>query len=57
MLVWNYLLGRTSSLGDKPANPLHSLRGWLVMTLWSLLSAGWITIPAGAVAGYLLRRR
>jgi hypothetical protein len=56
-LVWNYLLGHTSSLGDKPSNPLESLAGCLVMTFWSLLIVGWLTVPAGAVVGFLLARR
>jgi hypothetical protein len=56
-LVWNYLLGHTSSLGDTPSGPLESLAGCLVMTFWSLLIVGWLTVPAGAVVGFLLARR
>jgi hypothetical protein len=56
-LVWNYLFGQTSSLGDKAADPLDSLTGSLVMTFWSLLFAGWLTVAAGTVVGFLLTRR
>jgi hypothetical protein len=56
-LVWNYLLGHASSLGDKPADPLQSIGGSFVMAFWSLLIAGWLTVPAGAIVGFLLARR
>ena len=56
-LVWNYAIGQTSSLGDRSTNALESLAGAFIMTFWSLLIAGWLTVPAGAVVGFLLARR
>ena len=53
-LVWHYLQRHTSSLGDKPVDPLQSFAGSLVMAFWSLLIAGWLTVPAGAIVGFLL---
>jgi hypothetical protein len=56
-LIWNYLSGQTSSLGDKHAGPLDGLAVSLIMTFWSLLLAGWLTVAAGAVVGFLLAHR
>lgn len=46
-----------SSLGEPPLNLLAGLAGALVLSLGSLLLFGWVTVPAGALAGALLGLR
>lgn len=55
-IVWAYASGERSSLGDRTVNPLEGLWGALVYAYLSILLAGWITIPAGGIAGWVLGR-
>jgi len=52
--LWRYLIGGKSSLGDTPADPVQAIAGSLALAFISLLAAGWLTVPAGALAGWLL---
>ena len=52
--------GCTGSLGDAPMNPLQAIPGAAVLSLWSLVFFGIVTVPFGALAGLALavvRRR
>jgi hypothetical protein len=51
------LFGTTSSLGEPPMNPFQGLAGAAVFSAWSLFLFGWVTIPAGALLGWLMIRR
>lgn len=46
--------GTTSSLGEPPMNPIQGLAGAAVFSAFSLYIYGWLTIPAGALLGYLM---
>jgi hypothetical protein len=52
----SYVWGGPSSLGDEPLGPFGALRASLVLSLGSLLATGWLTVPAGALAGLALGR-
>ncbi len=53
--AWILLSGGTgSSAGDDTLNPISGLLGALVLSLWSVIFMGWITIPAGALVGAVL---
>lgn len=49
--------GTTSSLGEPPMNPVQELGGAAVFSGFSLFLFGWVTIPAGALLGWLMIRR
>lgn len=49
--------GTTSSLGEPPMNPVQGLAGAAVFSAWSLFLFGGVTIPAGALLGWLMIRR
>ncbi|MBK1649352.1 hypothetical protein [Rhabdochromatium marinum] len=49
--------GTTSSLGEPPMTPFQGLAGAAVFSGWSLILFGWVTIPAGALLGWLMIRR
>lgn len=54
-LYLEYLwLGTTSSLGEPPMDPLQALLGAAAFSLFSLFLFGWLTIPAGALLGWLI---
>lgn len=50
-------LGTTSSLGEAPMNPLQGLAGAAVFSAFSLALLGWLTIPTGALLGWLMIRQ
>lgn len=45
--------GCTGSLGDSPANPLVALVGAAGFSFFSLIALGWLTVPIGAVLGWV----
>ncbi len=49
--------GTTSSLGEPPMNPVQGLIGAAVFSAFSLFLFGWVTIPVGALLGWLMIRR
>jgi hypothetical protein len=49
--------GTTSSLGEPPMNPVQGLAGAAVFGAWSVFLLGWVTIPVGALLGWLMIRR
>lgn len=53
-ILWNWATGSTSSLGEAPLDPIDGLWGCLVLSAWSLLLVGWITVPAGALVGFAI---
>jgi hypothetical protein len=55
-IVWSYAIGERSSLGDRMMNPLEGVPGCFVFALWSILLMGWLTVPAGGIAGWMLGR-
>lgn len=57
LIVGQWLGGARSSLGERTLGPLEGVVGALVMSLWSLLLAGWLTVPVGAAIGVALGRR
>jgi hypothetical protein len=44
----------TNSLGDGPMGPVDALWAAALYSLFSLLFFGWLTVPAGALAGALV---
>jgi hypothetical protein len=56
-IIWNYLRGRALFPGGTPVGPIEGLRASLVYAFFGLLLTGWLTVPAGAIAGWLLARR
>jgi hypothetical protein len=53
-IVYHYANGAQSSLGEPTLNPVEGLGGSLLFSLGSWLLVGWITVPVGALAGWLL---
>jgi hypothetical protein len=47
---------QVGSLSEAPLDPLLGFFAVTVLTLFSLVAYGWITLPYGMVAGYLLVR-
>jgi hypothetical protein len=56
-VVWTYLRGRVLFPGGKPVGPIEGLPVSLVYAFFGLILTGWLTVPAGAIAGWLLARR
>jgi hypothetical protein len=56
-VVWTYLRGRTLFPNSKPVGPIEGLGVSFVYAFFGLILTGWITVPAGAIAGWLLVRR
>jgi hypothetical protein len=49
-----YITGQpVSSLGEPPMGLLHGIWGASVFSFFSLLAFGWVTIPLGAMIGWL----
>lgn len=46
-----YLAGVKGSLGEETIDPINGLWASLVYSLLSLVGLGWLTVPAGALAG------
>lgn len=53
-IVWSYVSGARSSLGDRTLNPLEGLGACFVYGGLSLLFTGWLTVPAGGMVGWIL---
>ncbi|MBI3813255.1 MAG: hypothetical protein HY279_02140 [Nitrospinae bacterium] len=49
--------GCKSSLGEPPADPLSALVGAIGLTFFSLIFYGWVSVPAGALAGLFIALR
>jgi hypothetical protein len=49
--------GCRGSLGEAPVDPVHALAGAGGLALWSLILAGPLSLPTGAVIGALCIRR
>jgi len=56
-VVWTYLRSRPMFPGGKPVGPIEGLSVSLVYAFFGLILTGWLTLPAGAIAGWLLARR
>ena len=56
-VVWTYSRGRPLFPGGKPVGPIEGLPVSLVYAFFGVILTGWITVPAGAIAGWLLARR
>jgi len=56
-IVLNYLRGRASFPGNRPIGPIEGLGASFVFAFFGLLLTGWLTVPVGAIAGWLLARR
>lgn len=56
-IVFNFLRGARGSLGEEPLGPADGLLGALVLSAWSWLLAGWLTVSVGALAGIMLSRQ
>jgi hypothetical protein len=54
LIVALYVTGARSSLGERTLDPWNGLWGALIYSAWSLFLAGWLTVPAGAIVGFLL---
>jgi hypothetical protein len=50
-LVWVYIGGGTSSLGDRTIDPLNALWASFAYSAFSWLIVGWITVPLGGAVG------
>ena len=46
----------SSSFGEPPVDPLNGLWGAFVLSLWSWLFFGWVTIPSGGIIGGVFAR-
>jgi hypothetical protein len=55
-IVWSYLTGTRSSLGERAVNPVVALAACFVFAFWSILLTGWLTVPAGGIVGWVLGR-
>jgi hypothetical protein len=54
---WVLRLGAySSSLDEPPVDPLNGLWSAFVLSLWSLLFFGWVTIPSGGIIGGVFAR-
>lgn len=56
-VVWTYLRGHALFPNSKPVGPIEGLRASFVFAFFGLILTGWLTVPAGAIAGWLLARR
>ncbi len=54
VIVWNYCIGTVDSLRQPPINPIQAIFGSLVLSFWSLLLLGWLTVPMAAATGWFL---
>ena len=56
-IIWNYLQGHALFPSSNPFGPIAGLQATFVFAFFGLLLTGWLTVPAGAIAGWLLARR
>jgi len=60
-MLYLYLTGAESSLGEPVLNPIQALWGSLVFSIYSLVLLGWITLPVSMFCGgglaYFYRRK
>jgi hypothetical protein len=56
-VVWTYLRGHALFPNSKLVGPIEGLPVSLVYSFFGLILTGWLTVPAGAIAGWLLARR
>ena len=56
-VVWTYLRGHALFPNGKPVGPIEGLGPGFVFAFFGLILTGWLTVPAGAIAGWLLARR
>ncbi|MBI2395538.1 MAG: hypothetical protein HYV09_38585 [Deltaproteobacteria bacterium] len=56
-IVAQWAGGARSSLGERTVGPIDGIVGALVMSAWSLVLAGWLTVPVAVAIGALLGRR
>jgi hypothetical protein len=54
LMVWLFVAGGRSSLGDRTVDPLSAIPASLFFSLASLLAVGWATAPVGALVGGVL---
>lgn len=54
LMVLFFVTGERGSLGDRTVDPLSAIPASLLFSLASLLAAGWITAPLGALVGGVL---
>lgn len=58
LILFHFFSGESSSLGEKPLDPIQAIWGSLVFSFWSVFLVGFfVTIPLGAVIGFFLARR
>jgi len=55
-MVWMYMTGARSSLGDRTVNPFEGLLASLIYSLGSIVLVGWFTVLAGGFIGWILGR-
>ena len=60
-IIYLYLTGSESSLGESMLNPIQALWGSLVYSIYSLALVGWVTLPlsmvcSGGLAYYYPKR-
>ena len=53
-ILYFYVTGARTSLGEQTLNPVEGIGASIVFSGLSLLFTGWLTIPAGAIAGGVL---
>jgi hypothetical protein len=56
-VVWTHLRGRTLFPNSKPVGPIEGLGVSFVYAFFGLILTGWLTVPTGAIAGWLVARR
>ena len=56
-VVWTYSWGRPLFPGGKLVGPIEGIPVSLVYAFFGVILTGWITVPAGAMGGWLLARR
>ena len=52
----NYMLGYPTFPDKPPLDPITGIYTSFVYAFFSIILTGWLTVPAGAIAGWLLTR-
>jgi len=55
-IVLNYMLGYPTFPDKPPLDPITGIYTSFVYAFFSIILTGWLTVPAGAIAGWLLTR-